>query len=32
LFLCADDADELLDLMQTYQPPQNLNRWVERPS
>jgi hypothetical protein len=30
LFLCADDADELLDLMQTYQPPQNLSRWVER--
>jgi hypothetical protein len=32
LFVCANDADKLIDLMQTYQPPQNLSRWVERPS
>ncbi len=32
LLLCADDADTLLEMMQTYRPPQSLSRWVDRTS
>lgn len=32
LLFCVDDIAALLEMMQVYQPPHNLSRWVERPS